>query len=169
MASFGERMLGAARLQAATYEEVEADTSATGQALAVVVLSATAAGLGLLPFGVGMLLQVLVASALGWAIWAGLVWLIGTKLLPEPQTQADWGQIARTTGFAQSPGLLRVFGFIPVLGPILVLAVTVWMLVAMIVAVRAALDYRQTWRTVLVVGIGWVVNLLIMMAIGGLR
>ncbi len=46
MAGLVERMIGAAFLNVKTYEEVEADTTATGQAMAVVVLSNVAAGIG---------------------------------------------------------------------------------------------------------------------------
>jgi hypothetical protein len=163
MATFTERMLGAAKLEVATFEEVENDSSATPQALIVVALAALAVGIGSLYFGgAWLLVKGVIGSIIGWAIWAALIWVIGTKLLPESTTNADWGQVARTTGFAQSPGLLRVFGFIPVLGPIVLLVSNLWMLVAMVIAVRQALDYTQTWRAIAVVLIGWFVNLLLL-------
>ena len=163
MASFTDRMLGAARLNVATFEEVEADKSATFQALTVVIAASIALGIGGMAYGgVASIATGIVGAVLGWAIWAGLIWLIGTKLLAEPQTSSDWGEVARTTGFAQAPGLLRVFGFIPVVGWIIMLAVNIWMLVAMVIAVRQALDYKETWRAVVVVAIGWVANLLIL-------
>lgn len=46
MSLFIQRMLGAARLDVPTIEAIEADRSATGQALAVVALSAIAVGVG---------------------------------------------------------------------------------------------------------------------------
>lgn len=160
MSSFVQRMLGAAKLDAATFEEVEADGTAVPQALGVVVLAAIAAGIGAIAYGgMQMMIVGVLASIIGWAIWAALIWLLGTKLLPEPQTRANWGEVARTTGFAQSPGLLRVFGFIPVLGPIIVFVASIWSVVAMVIAVRQALDYTQTWRAVVVVMIGWVINI----------
>ena len=163
MASFTDRMLGAARLNVATFEEVEADKSATFQALTVVVIASIALGIGGMGYnGIAGIATGIVGAVLGWAIWAGLIWLIGTKMLAEPQTSSDWGEVARTTGFAQAPGLLRVFGFIPVIGWIIMLAVNIWMLVAMVIAVRQALDYKETWRAVVVVVIGWLVNLLIL-------
>ncbi len=87
-------------------------------------------------------------------------------MLPEESTEADWGQVARTTGFAQSPGLLRIFGFIPVVGPLVVLVASIWQLVAVVVAIRQALDYTQTWRAIVVVLIGWLINLAIFMLLG---
>lgn len=167
MASFIDRMLGAAKLDVATYEEVEADRDATMQALGVVVLVALATGIGTIGYGgiSGVVVGIL-AAVIGWAIWAGLIWLIGTKLLPESTTEADWGQVARTTGFAQGPGVLRVLGFIPVLGPLIVLATSIWQLVAVVIAVRQALDYSQTWRAIVVVVIGWLINLAVYALLG---
>ena len=167
MASFTQRMLGAAKLDVPTFEEVEADTGATGQALGVVVIVAIASGIGALAVGgISLLIMTVLISILGWAVWAGLVWLIGTKLLPEAQTRSDWGEIARTTGFAQSPGVLLVLTAIPFLGGLIGLVVSIWMLVAMIVGVRQALDYTQTWRAVVVVLIGFVVNIVLHALLG---
>jgi len=162
-----QRMIGAAKLDVATYEAIEHDKDATLQALGVVVLVAVATGIGGLGHaGMMNLLVGVIASVIGWAIWAGLIWLIGTKLLPEASTEADWGQVARTTGYAQSPGLLRIFGFIPAIGPLIILAASIWQLVAVVVAIRQALDYTQTWRAVVVVLIGWLVNVAIFMLLG---
>lgn len=167
MASFTQRMLGAAKLDVPTFEEVEADTGATAQALGVVVIVAIASGIGALAVGgVSLLIMTVLISILGWAVWAGLVWLIGTKLLPEAQTRSDWGEIARTTGFAQSPGVLLVLTAIPFLGGLIGLVVSIWMLVAMIIGVRQALDYTQTWRAVVVVLIGFVVNIVLHALLG---
>lgn len=162
-----QRMLGAAKLDVATYEEVEKDTDATMQALGVVALVALATGLGSLGHvGFSGVVLGIIASVLGWAVWAGIIWLIGTKLLAEPSTEADWGQVARTTGFAQTPGLLRIFGFVPVVGPLIVLVSGIWQIVAVVIAVRSALDYTATWRAVVVVILGWLVSMLIYAALG---
>jgi hypothetical protein len=162
MASLGDRMIRAAKLDSHLYEEVEADTGATGQAMLVVVLSSVAAGIGNAVFGglIGLILGALTALA-AWFIWAFLTYFIGTRLLPEPQTEADVGQLLRTTGFSSSPGLLRVLGIIPGLTGIVFLACAVWMLVAMVIAVRQALDYESTGRAVGVCLIGWLVQVVI--------
>ncbi len=158
MASFTERMMGAARCDVATYEEVEHDEGALGQAMGVVALSSVAAGIGSLGSGgVGMLVGSTIGALLGWGVWALIAYVVGTKLLPEPTTQADLGQVLRTTGFAAAPGVLRVFGVIPLLGWIVTFVVAIWMLVTMVVAVRQALDYTTTMRAVGVVVVGWVV------------
>jgi hypothetical protein len=167
MSSFMDRVVGAARLDVRTYEEVEADGNATGQAVAVVLLSSIAAGIGE-GLGVGLFSLMLGAagSLIGWVIWAALTSFIGTKLLPEPQTDADFGQLFRTLGFSASPGILRVFVLVPVVGWVLEAIVGIWMLIAMVIAVRQALDYKSTWRAVGVCFIGWLVFVAIAVVIG---
>lgn len=162
MAGFVERMIGAAKLDVATYEEVEADSTATGQAMLVVILSSVATGIGSAGMmgSMGVIVGTL-AALVGWFIWAGLTFLIGTKLLPEPQTEADMGQLLRTIGFASSPGILRLLGFVPVLGKLLFLVVGFWMLAAFVVATRQALDYRSTGRAVAVCAIGFLVYMVV--------
>ena len=170
MSTFAERMIGAATLDVHTYEEVEADATATTQAMVVVVLSSIAQGIagltqgGVLGFVVGA-----VGALIGWFIWAFLVYIIGTKLLPEPQTRSDLGELLRTTGFSASPGLLRVLGIIPLLGGLVMIAVSIWMLIAMIIAVRQALDYQSTGRAVGVCLIGWFVFVVIVLMLSGGR
>jgi hypothetical protein len=165
--TFVERMIGAAKLDPRVYEEVEADRSATPQALGVVVLASVAGGIG-----VGAGLRGLVVGTLGglvgWAVWAWLIYFIGTRWLPEPDTRADFGELLRTLGFATSPGILRVVGPVPVLGPIVFIVTLVWMLVAVIIAVRQALDYRSTVRAVGVCLIGWLVQVVILALVFGI-
>jgi len=162
MTDFGNRIFRAARLDVALYEEVEADKSALGQAMGVVVLSSIAAGIGnTSKTGLfGMLMMVLVALV-GWYIWAYLTYFIGTKLLPEPQTKADHGELLRTIGFSSSPGLIRVLGIIPGMQSIVFPIAAIWMLVAMIIAVRQALDYSSTLRAIGVCAIGWIVQIVL--------
>ncbi|MFQ5692697.1 MAG: YIP1 family protein [Nitrospinota bacterium] len=166
MASLGERMFRAAKLDVDLYEEVEADQSATGQAVGVVVLSSLAAGLG--AGAVSGIFLGTISALVGWYIWAFLTYWIGTRLLPEPQTEADVGQLLRTTGFSSAPGLIRILGIVPGLRGVVFVAAAIWMLVAMIIAVRQALDYRGTGRAVGVCAIGWLVQLLIFALFAGL-
>ena len=168
MTGFKDRILGAAKLDADLYEEVEADKSAMPQAMGVVVLSSVAAGIGSIGMGAGGLggiLMGIIASLVGWYIWAYLTYFIGTKFLPEPQTHADLGELLRTIGFSSSPGLIRILGIIPGLGALVFLVASIWMLVAMVVAVRQALDYKSTWRAVGVCAIGWVIQSVIIMVL----
>ena len=166
MATFAERMLGAAQLNTAIYEEVENDAGATGQAAGVVVLASVAAGIGaIVHVGVGGFVANIVGGLVGWAVWSYLTWWIGTKWLPEPQTNADPSQLLRTLGFAAAPGVLNVLGIVPFLGGLVRLVVSVWMLVAGVIAVRQALDYTSTGRAVGVVVIGWVIQMVIILAL----
>ncbi len=163
MNPFVDRIVRAAKLDVNLYEEVEADKSALGQAMAVVVISSVAAGLGMISqVGVKGIFVGAVTALIGWYIWAYLTYFIGTKLLPEPQTKADYGELLRTIGFSSAPGFIRVLGIIPVLGGIVFFVASVWMLVAMVIAVRQALDYSGTLRAVVVCAIGWVIQVVLM-------
>lgn len=162
MASLLDRMVRAAKLDINLYEEVEADKSAMGQALTVVVLSSVASGIGTIGIlGIQGLIIGTISALIGWFVWAYLTYFIGTKLLPEPQTKADVGELLRTIGFSSAPGVLRIFGFIPFLGAIISFVASVWMLIAMIIAVRQALDYKSTWRAIGVCVIGFVIYLVV--------
>ena len=158
MASIQDRMIRAAKLDVHLYEEVEADRSAMTQAMTVVMLSSLAAGIGNPDAG---LIVTTIAALSGWYVWAFLTYLIGTKILPEPQTRADHSELLRTIGFSSAPGLIRVVGIIPVLREMIFLVAGIWMLVAMVIAVRQALDYTSTWRALGVCTIGWVIQLFI--------
>jgi hypothetical protein len=163
MADFAGRMIRAAKLDINLYEEVEADKEAWAQATGVVVLSSLAAGVGSLGMGgLGRVLPETIAALIGWYIWAYLAYFIGTRLLPEPQTEADFGELLRTIGFSSSPGLIRALGVIPGLTGVIFLAASLWMLAAMVVAIRQALDYKSTSRAVGVCLIGWIVQLFIL-------
>jgi hypothetical protein len=171
MADFGpsrsivDRMRGAAALDVATYEEVEADVNATGQAAIVVVIAAIAAGFGSFRFGPFHIIGSVVSELLGWASWAAITYWIGTRFFGGTAT---WGELARTLGFARAPGVLLVLGIIPVLGPLVWLVVSIWMLVAGIIAIRQALDV-DTGKAVLIAIAGWLVNVVIHMLLAGLR
>jgi hypothetical protein len=163
MGSLGKRMIRAAKLDASLYEEVEADRGALGQATAVVVLASLAAGFGSVARGgVGGFLFGTIAALAGWYVWAFLTYWIGTRFLPEPQTQADYGELLRTIGFSSAPGVIRVLGVIPALTGLVFLVASIWMLVAMVIAVKQALDYTGTLRAVGVCLIGWIVQILIL-------
>jgi hypothetical protein len=156
--TFLHRLLGAAMLDPGTYEEIEADRTATRQAVVVVLLSSVSAGLGARGLGGRGLLAVVFFSAvalMAWAAWSLVTYEIGVRILPDTNTRADVGELLRTIGFASAPGIVRIFGLVPGLGMPVFLIGAVWMLAAMIVAVRQALDYTTTRRAVAVCGLGW--------------
>ena len=152
------RIIRACKLDVNLYEEVEADKSATFQAAGVVVLSSLAAGVGTLSLGTSNFLMAPLLSLVSWFVWAYVVYFIGVKFFPEPTTEADHGQLLRAIGFSSAPGLIRVFGIFPNLMNIAFIVAAIWMLVAMVIAVRQALDYKSTWRAVGVVVTGFLIQ-----------
>lgn len=161
MPVFIVRMLRSALLHADTYEEVEADTGANWQALLVVILAALGMGLGSIDNSglAGIFWHTLVAVA-AWYVWAFVTYFIGTRLLPTSETIADHGELLRTIGFSSSPGILRVLMIFPPITLWVFGICTLWMLVAMIVAVRQALDYTSTLRAIAVCAIGFPIYVL---------
>ena len=160
-----DRMLRASKLDPQLYEEVEADKSSMGQAVTVVGLGSLATGLGSFIEGgwLGLLMGVGVGLA-GWAIWAWMNYFIGTRFFKETDTEADWGQLARTMGFAYSPRILVLLALIPIpaLRALIYVVVVIWTWAAMIVGVRQALDYKNTLRAAGVTIIGAVLNAVIL-------
>ena len=150
------RMKGAALLHIDTYEEVEADHTATGQAAGVVALVAIAQAIGGAGEGGFGIFAGVISALLGWLLWAGITYLIGAKLFGGTAT---WGELLRTIGFAQTPGVLYVLGLIPVLGGIIRFGVAIWVLIAGIIAIRQALDV-STGKAILTAVLGWLVIIL---------
>lgn len=163
-----KQMLRAAKLDVHFYEEVEADQSALRPAMLVVILSSVAAGLGVGGLSLVRLITGILFALSGWFIWAYLTFLIGTKLFPEPQTHADHGQLLRTLGFSSAPGLIRVLGVIEPLRELVFLIASIWMLAAMVIAVRQALDYRSALRATGVCFFGWIIQILVIAILLGI-
>ena len=166
--TFLQRIIGAASLDTAIYEEVEADPAATGQAMAVVVLSSLAIGFGARGFAstVWSIGFFGIVGLLSWASWALVMFQIGSKLLPDPDTRTSPGELLRTLGFAATPGLMAVLGAVPGVSFRVFAVVWVWTLLTMVVAVRQALDYRSTAKTVAVCLLGGLLAALVAIAIG---
>jgi Yip1 domain len=151
MASLQERMIGAMKADVKTFQEIEADPTALGQAVTVIVIASVAALIGNI-FRGGVMLGVMqmIMALIGYAIFAVLVVLIGTKLMPEPTTKADFAEAFRVIGFTASPGVLNVLAIIPFLGPLISFVIGIWMLVIGVIAVREVLDYSNTGRAIIV-------------------
>jgi hypothetical protein len=159
MARFVERVIGAAKLDVHTYEEVVRDQTALGQAMVVVVASVLAVvGVGALQRGIGSLVSEAMFGIIGWFVYAVIIYLLGTRVLPEPQTKAEMGQLLRALGFAASPAVLLVFRGIPVLRIVVWWVVPIWVVAATVIAVRQALDYHSTGRALGVCFLGWVLS-----------
>jgi len=164
MQNYLDRIVRAAKLDINLYEEVEADKGAMGQAIGVVVLSSIAAGIGSIgTIGLKGVIIGAITALIAWYVWAYMTYFIGAKILPEPQTKADHGELLRTIGFSSAPGLIRVLAIIPGISGIIFAIASIWMLIAMVIAVRQALDYQSTLRAVGVCIIGWVIQAIILM------
>lgn len=174
MASFVERVVGAATLKSSIYEDIEADKKATIPALIIVVLSCLAVGFAqavdwffislpnstaaALAAAVAALVGYTILALVGWLMWVIITLIVGTKMLPEPETSSNMGELVRTVGFAQVPGMFRIFSAIPILGYLVTFVVWLWMLAAFVVAARQALDYKSLGRAIAVCAIGWIIN-----------
>jgi hypothetical protein len=171
--TFGDRVVGAMKLDPNAFEDVERDTTAIGQSVAVIVLAAVAAGIGgIWAGGLRGIVSSAVLSLIGFLLWSLIIWAVGTKLMPEPATKADFAETFRVLGFAAAPGLagvLTIIGIIPILGWILAFLIWVliwlWQCAAMVVAVRQVLDYSTTGKAVIVVLIAFVANFILTMLI----
>jgi hypothetical protein len=161
-----ERMQRAARLDVTLYNEVEHDDDATQEAIYVVAIYAVASGIGTLIGSPGQtqgligFASEILTTLLNWVIWSYVTYFIGTRFFNGTATP---GEMMRTLGYAMSPGVFNVLGFIPCVGSLIRLAVFVWILVAGVVAVREALDL-QTPQALWTVGIGWLAMLAIFFA-----
>ena len=155
-----KRWVGAATLDAATFEDVEADRGAIVQAGITVALAGAAAGLGLSsPDGHASILWFAGLALLAWLAWALVTFEIGVQLLPERATRADLGQVLRTLGFAATPGLCLAFAWWPRTRMVILAVTSIWLLLAMFAAVRHALDYSSTGRAIAVCLVGWALTI----------
>ena len=161
-----QRMLGAAFFNAHTYEEIEADQGALGQAIGVVILVTVCGIIGGIIGGllsgeptrgiIGGVLGGLLFGIVRWALWVTVIYLVGGKMLRTGNTQTSWGEVGRVMGFAYTPGVLSIFTFVPFIGWLFAVAAFFWTLAAAVVAVRQAMDFESTGRaiaTVLIAGV----------------
>jgi hypothetical protein len=105
-----------------------------------------------------------IGALIGWPVWAGVTYIIGDKILGGTAT---WGELLRTLGFAQTPGILAV---VPFVGVLVRIVVGIWILVAGVIAIRQALDF-STGKAIATALIGWlclVVLSVTMMGLGSL-
>jgi hypothetical protein len=151
MADLTGRMIGAMQADVKTFTEIEADPNAMGQAITVIVIAGIASLIGnIFRQGISGGILGLITSIVGYAVFSLLVFLVGTKLMPEPTTKADFNQTFRVVGFAASPGIFNVLAIIPVLGVLISFLVGIWSLVIGVIAVREVLDYSNTARAIIV-------------------
>lgn len=166
---FTNRIWRAIRLDSTVYERVEHDKSFDLQSISIIILSSVAAGIGSLNTVAFPDVLINISAALfGWFLWAYLTMFLGTRYMPELLTEATYGQMVRTAGFASSPGLFRIFGIVPYIGTAVFFIAQIWMLLAMVIAVKQALDYRSSFKPFFVSMIGWSIQIAIWFLIGNI-
>jgi hypothetical protein len=168
--SLQDRIMGALKLDAATYEAVEKDRGATTQAALIVAVAAVAGAIGGAGEGLNGIIAGVLSLLLGWAVFSALVYFVGTRFLGTSTTSASWQEVARTMGFAYVPLWLTVFGFIPLFGAIIGLIAWIWWLAASVIAIRHALDFStgRAVGTALIAFVGYVIVAAIIAAIFGI-
>jgi hypothetical protein len=155
------RMVRASRADVHVYEEVERDIGATGQAATVVLIAAVATGIGQLANGgIGGLIGGVVAGLVGWVLWSFIAYWVGKTVFKTPNTRVSPGEMLRTLGFSQSPGVLNVLGIIPLLGPLVLFITSIWTLVLGIIAIRQAMDF-STGRAIATALVGFLPYIII--------
>ncbi len=161
---FKDRIIRAGKLDVSLYKEVAADRGAMNQAIAIVMLSAIAAGVGKIGIrGPGLILIEPISAFIGWYMWTYLIYFVGTKLLPEAETNATFGELLRAIGFSHAPGMIRIISIVPGIFNTIYVVGSSWMLVAMVVAVKQTFNYKNTLRAVGVCAIGWIIKTLVFM------
>jgi hypothetical protein len=166
MADLTGRMIGAMQADVKTFTEIEADQSAMGQAVTVIVIAGVASLIGnIFRAGIASGVLGLIGSLLGYALFSLMVFLIGTKVMPEPSTKADFNETFRVVGFAASPGVFNILAIVPYIGPLISLLIGLWSLVIAVVAVREVLDYSNTGRAIIVCLIALVICIIVWMVV----
>ena len=159
--SYAERLYKAITLNVEFYESVEADKSLTRQAMMTVALVSVVQGFVVAGIAAPIALaQGVLGSIIRWFIWEFFIAFVGTRIMPEPETESDTGELLRTLGFAYAPGLLIVFKFMPIIGIVIDPLVVILQLAAMTMAVRQALDFTSTVRAVGVCIVAFIVMLI---------
>ena len=161
--TWSERALGAAKLDVSVFEEVEADTTATMQAAGVVAIAAVAQAIAASSGGAGRVIGSLIGALIAWLIWSAVTYFVGVTLF---KGTATVGELLRTLGFAQAPGVLYVLAILPVLGGLIALIIAIWILIAGIIAIRQALDI-STGKAVITAIVGWIVLVIPLAMFGG--
>ena len=146
--NYFQRLQKAIFLDVAFYEEVEKDKKFTDQAMMTVALVSVVQGFMIAGFAPVALVQGILGSLIRFVIWAFFIAFVGTRILPEPETESNTGELIRTLGFAYAPGLLVILKIFPVIDYFVDPVVVILQLAAMTIAVRQALDFNSTVRAV---------------------
>jgi hypothetical protein len=159
--TLGETIRYALHLDAAIYAAIQQNPAGIWVALSVVCLAALSEAVGqsiilflnrVRPWRFGFaLLMAALRSLVGYGLWTASVWLVGSyvfgRAVPGPT-------VASAVGLAYAPQLLSFFTLIPFLGPGLATILSLWSMLAIVVAVRVGLGL-ETWQAIVTSGLGW--------------
>ncbi len=164
--SFSSRVMGVLRLVSKVYLDIAADNTATTQAAIVVAAAAIAGAIGGIRNGGEGIIGGLLTAIISWVIFASVGWFVGTRLLGAPQAAGGSRRLLRTTGFAQAPGVLSVFGAIPIIGPILAVVAGIWGLITQVMAIREGLQV-STSKAIVTAIVSFIVIVIVLALIAG--
>ncbi|MDQ3657664.1 MAG: YIP1 family protein [Chloroflexota bacterium] len=133
------RAIRVAKLDLPVYREIARDRAATREAAVVVAVVALASGIGALNDSFGQVIIAVFGAFIGWVVFAAMTYFFGKNVFGSPNTHVDVESLLRTQGYAQAPGVLAFFGFIPVLGWIAGLIGGIWAIITAVVAIRETL------------------------------
>lgn len=98
----------------------------------------------------------LLVSVIVWPLWAALLAVIATDEFRGPEMTMAFWRLLRAQGFAMAPQMFSFLVLVPSIGPVLSLAVSLWSIVAVVIATRMALDVT-TGRALGIVFRAWIV------------
>lgn len=159
--SLGKTLWNALALDANFYENARNTPRNHRLALTIVILAAVSHALGsavillinraTLPILVIALLIDGISVVGGYYFWTLTILKIGQWLKPIDPT---YGDLLSPIGFAYAPQVLNFLTLIPLLGRPIERVLTVWSLLAVIVAVRQGLDINTRWAALICL-VGW--------------
>ena len=147
MKNYLSRIFRAAKLDRTLYQEAVDDPKFFGQAIITVIAYSSFSGIGGFGLAGGSGINIGMASTLiAWYVWAFTTYFIGAKFFRESDEPVERKAVYRAMGFATAPGLLRIFGLVPSIGSLIVLLVSIWVIVASVIAVKEVFNYSSNWR-----------------------
>jgi hypothetical protein len=159
--SVGEAILQALALDEQIYLAVQASRQGLWMALIVVGLAGLSQALGQsLVLFINQVrprrfILAMIASVInymgGYGLWLASVWLVGVYGFG---ADVSWMAVAAAVGLAYAPQLLAFFELTPFLGNPFGVLLSLWTLLAIVIAVRAGLGL-ETWQAIATSGLGW--------------
>ena len=164
-----DRIVRAIRLDPTLYRQVADDEQYTTEPFIIVLIvslfSAGGAAIGAAMADTNAVLTFITnlfsTILLGWLLWAIIAYFVGTAL----EGKSGITEMARTLGYANAPGFLGVFAFIPCIGWLVALAGVLLSLAAGVIAIRESMEFDTT-KAVVTAVVGFIVYIVTRIVIG---